>query len=235
MHKIEISPAVMDRVKAQRGRTHMFDHLDPARTAHIIVDLQNGFMEPGAAVEIPQAREIVPNVNRISAAVRAAGGLNVFVRYLVDDTSVTQWSTWFTYFATPERRKALNETFCRGCHGFELWPELEVQAKDLIVDKTRFGAFVPGSSDLHDILQAGLIDTLIITGTATNVCCESTARDAMQMNYKVIFVADGNATNTDSEHNATLNNMVRLFADVMTTEELLGFLRSSSAAREAAE
>jgi Isochorismatase family len=62
-----------------------------------------------------------------------------------------------------------------------------------------------------------------------------TARDAMQMNYKVIFIADGNATNTDAEHNATLNNMVRLFADVMTTEELLGFLRSSSAAREAAE
>ena len=53
MHKIEISPAVMDRVKASRGRTHMFDRLDPARTAHIIVDLQNGFMEPGATVEIP--------------------------------------------------------------------------------------------------------------------------------------------------------------------------------------
>ena len=57
----------------------------------------------------------------------------------------------------------------------------------------------------------------------------------MQMNYKVIFVADANATSTDAEHNATLNNMVRLFADVMTTEQLIGFLQSSSAAREAAE
>jgi ureidoacrylate peracid hydrolase len=235
MHKIEISPAVMDRVKALRGHLHMFDRLDPARTAHIIVDLQNGFMEPGAIVEIPQAREIVPNVNRISATVRAVGGINVFIRYLIEDSAIVQWSTWFTYFATPERRKAMDETFCRGCPGFELWPELEVQEEDLIVDKTRFGAFVPGSSDLHDILQARGIDTLIITGTATNVCCESTARDAMQMNYKVIFVADGNATNTDAEHNATLNNMVRLFADVMTTEELLGFLRSSSTGREAAE
>jgi len=88
MHKIEISPTTMGRVRALRGRTHMFNHLDPARTAHIIVDLQNGFMEPGAAVEIPQAREIVPNVNRISAAVRAAGGLNVFIRYLVNDTAL---------------------------------------------------------------------------------------------------------------------------------------------------
>ncbi len=87
-----------------------------------------------------------------------------------------------------------------------------MQAKDSIVDKTRFDAFVPGSSDLHDILEARGIDTLIITGTATNVCCESTARDTMQMNYKVIFVADANATNTDAEHNATLNNLVRLFA-----------------------
>src|SRR5260370_27944336 len=192
----------------------MFERFDWGGTGHIMVGLQNGFMEPGAAVEIPQAREIVPNVNRISAAVRAAGGLNVFVRYLINDTAITQWSTWFTYFATPERRTAMNETFCRGCHGFELWPELEVQAKDLIIDKTRFGAFVPGSSDLHDILQARGSDTLIITGTATNLCCESTARDAMQMNYKVIFVANCNATNTDAEHNATLNNMVRLFADV---------------------
>jgi ureidoacrylate peracid hydrolase len=234
MHKIEISPAVMDRVKALRGRPHMFDHLDPARTAHIVVDLQNGFMEPGAAVEIPKARDIVPNVNRISAAVRAAGGLNVFVRYLVDDTAVTQWSTWFTYFATPERRKALNETFCRGCHGFELWPELEVQAKDLIVDKTRFGAFVPGSSDLHDILQAGLIDTLIITGTATNVCCESTARDAMQRNYQIAFVADGNATLTDAEHNATLGNMISLFADVMTTAEIVALIEAGATRGRAA-
>jgi ureidoacrylate peracid hydrolase len=57
----------------------------------------------------------------------------------------------------------------------------------------------------------------------------------MQMNYKVIFIADANATNTDAEHNATLNKMVCLFADVMTTEDLLGFLRSSSTAHEAAE
>ena len=81
---------------------------------------------------------------------------------------------------------------------------------------------MPGSSQLHEILQARGIDTLIITGTATNVCCKSTARDAMQMNYKVIFVADGNAALTDAEHNATLDNMVVRFADVMTTAELVG-------------
>jgi ureidoacrylate peracid hydrolase len=235
MHKIEISPEVLGRIKGFRDSYHMFANLDPSRTAHIVVDLQNGFMEPGATVELPVARDIVPNVNEICKAVRAAGGINVFIRYLIDEPTQASWSSWFTDFASPQRRKAMIDTFGRDCHGFALWPGLDVKPDDLIVDKTRFGAFVPGSSQLHEILQARGIDTLIITGTATNVCCESTARDAMQMNYKVIFVADGNAALTDAEHNATLNNMVTLFADVMTTGELVDFLDKAAALRQAAE
>jgi ureidoacrylate peracid hydrolase len=235
MHNIAMSPEVLSRIKGFRNGFHMFGNIDPARTAHIIVDLQNGFMEPGATVELPVARDIVPNVNEICKAVHSAGGLNVFIRYLVDEEVQVSWSSWFNDFASPQRRKAMIETFGKDCHGFALWPGLDVQPEDLIVDKTRFGAFVPGSSKLHEILQARGIDTLIITGTATNVCCESTARDAMQMNYKVIFVADGNAALTDAEHNATLDNMVTLFADVMTTEELVGFLDKAAATRQAAE
>jgi ureidoacrylate peracid hydrolase len=234
MHKIEMSPEVLDRVKGFREGFHMFSNIDPLRTAHIIVDLQNGFMEPGATVELPVARDIVPNVNAICAAVRAAGAINVFIRYLVDEETQVNWSSWFNDFASPQRRKAMIETFSKECHGFALWPGLDVQSTDLIVDKTRFGAFVPGSSKLHEILPERGIDTLIITGTATNVCCESTARDAMQMNYKVIFVADGNAALTDAEHNATLNNMVTLFADVMTTKEVVEFLGSAAATKKAA-
>jgi ureidoacrylate peracid hydrolase len=235
VHKIEMSPEVLERIKRLRPAFHMFEKLDPKRTAHIVVDLQNGFMEPGATVELPVAREIVPNVNDICKAVRAAGGINVFVRFLIDEPSQASWSNYLNDFASPQRRKAMIETFGRDCHGFALWPGLDVTTDDLIVDKTRFGAFVPGSSQLHDILQVRGIDTLIITGTATNVCCESTARDAMQMNYKIIFVADGNAAMTDAEHNATLNNMAIRFADVMTTEEVVGFLDKASAMRQAAE
>jgi len=95
----------------------------------------------------------------------------------------------------------------------------------LRVNKGRFAAFIPGTCDLHGILQSRDIDTLVVTGTLTNCCCESTARDAMQLNYKVIFVSDANATLTDAEHNATLNNMCALFADVMSTDEVLGALR----------
>jgi len=80
------------------------------------------------------------------------------------------------------------------------------------------GAFVGGSSDLHAILQARGVDTLIVTGTASQVCCESTARDAMMLNYKVFFVTDGNATFTDAEHNATLSAMAHTFCDVIGSD-----------------
>jgi ureidoacrylate peracid hydrolase len=191
------------------------------RTAHLIVDLQNGFMERGAPVEVPVAREIVGAVNSISAAARERGGQNIFLRMTIDEESQSSWSNWFAYMHSGSNRVRMTEAFARNAHYWCLWPELEITGKDITVDKTRFGAFVPGASCLHEILQERGIDTLIITGTLTNCCCESTARDAMQMNYKIIFVADANATLTDAAHNATLDNMLMLFADVMTTQEVL--------------
>ncbi len=69
------------------------------------------------------------------------------------------------------------------------------------------------------------IDTLLITGTATNVCCESSARDAMMLNFKVVMVSDGLATHNDEEHNATLSNFYGLFGDVQTMDEAIAIAR----------
>ena len=99
--------------------------------------------------------------------------------------------------------------------------------------KRRFGAFAPGASDLHAILQERGIDTLIVTGTATQVCCESTARDAMMLNYKVFFIADGNATFNDDEHNATLSAMAHAFCDVIDTDTMVGMIERVGAAKPA--
>ena len=236
MHQIMISPEAAAFARQLRGGAeHVFETIDLSKTAHVVVDLQNGFMEVGAPVEVPAARDIVPAVNAISAAVRAGGGTNVFLRMTVDDQSMASWSNWFRYFHTPRTSAGFQDFFGRGRHYWTLWPELDVQPTDVFVDKTRFGAFVPGASELHEVLQGRGIDTLIITGTLSNCCCESTARDAMQMNYKLIFVADANAALTDAAHNATLDNMVMLFADVMTAEETLGVIRRSASAAIAAE
>ena len=228
MHKIDIPAEIVARAMRARGRDHIFERIDPARTAHIVVDLQNGFMAEGALVEVPTAREIVPNVNRISGALRAAGGTNVFLRYTCDAAEPQPWTTRDRAYLSAERSAAHREAFRRGAEPWQLWPLLDKQANDLIVDKTRFSAFVPGTCALHDMLQARGIDTLIVTGTLTNVCCESTARDAMQQNYQVIFVADGNAALSDAEHNATLCSMAAVFADVMTTAEVLSVLGAGS-------
>ena len=80
---------------------------------------------------------------------------------------------------------------------------------------------MPGASDLHELLQERDIDTLIISGTLTNVCCESSARDACVLGFRVIMVADGNAARRDDEHNAALHTIYRSFGDVRPCDEVL--------------
>ncbi len=231
MHKIEINPQLVQRLKEERGgRLHLFDDIDPARTAHVVIDLQRGFMEPGAPVEVPIAREIIPNVNAISSAVRNAAATNIFVRFTTPADSLHSWSSFYSRFPQAARRSH-QAAFAAGAHYWQLWPGLEVDANELIVDKGRFAAFIPGTCDLHQLLQDRGVDTLIVTGTLTNCCCESTARDAMQLNYKVIFVSDATAALSDAEHNATLNNMCAIFADVMSTAEVMDALAQGKRGR----
>ena len=182
-------------------------------------------MAPGAVAEIGEARAIVPAVNQISAALRAAGGLVVYIQNTMDEVAIRTWSTYFDYFCTPSRRQRMIDAFTPGAEGHALWSELDVRPEDLKVPKRRFGAFAPGASDLHAILQDRGIDTLIITGTASQVCCESTARDAMMLNYKVFFIADGNATYNDEEHNATLSALAHTFCDVVEADAVVDLIR----------
>jgi len=234
MHTVKISQTLIDRVVARRDRLHAFTSINPASTAHVVVDLQNGFMAPGQPAEIPMAREIIPNVNRISRALRDNGGLVVYIQNTIDEEAKRTWSNWFGHMSGQKRLARMEEAFREGSVGHALWSELEVLPSDLKVKKSRYGAFVPGASDLHKILQERGIDTVIVTGTATNVCCESTARDAMMLNYKVLFVSDGTATWTDEEHNAALGALLIQFADIRSTDEVVELL-SSGAKRQAAE
>jgi ureidoacrylate peracid hydrolase len=235
MHRPEVNADVVRRVTERRGQLRVFDRLIPSRTAHVVVDLQNGFMAPGAVAEIPAAREIVPHVNRISTALRAAGGLIVYVQNTFDAEAVRTWSTFFDHFCSPARRARMIEAFTPGSFGHALWPGLDVQPRDLRVPKRRFGAFAPGASNLHELLQSADIDTLIVTGTASQVCCESTARDAMMLNYKVFFVSDANATFTDAEHNATLSAMAHPFCDVVDAATVVGMIAEARAERRPAD
>jgi ureidoacrylate peracid hydrolase len=235
MHKVSIPDDIVARGRRQRGgREHIFERLDMSKVAHVIVDLQVGFVAEGAPVEVPVCREILGSVNAISRATRAAGGLNVFLRYTYDGKEKLPWNVWFDNYMSPSQFDVMKNAFSRGAPYWQLTPELEVRDGDLLIDKTRFSALIPGTCDMDERLKARGVDTLIITGTLTNCCCESTARDALQMGYNVIFVSDANATLSDEEHNGTLMSMYAIFADVLTTDQTISLIANSAPARAAA-
>jgi ureidoacrylate peracid hydrolase len=229
MHKIDIPQYIIDRVTKARGKRHAFDQLAGPATALLVVDLQNCFMLPPYPTEVPLAREIVPNVNRLAAATRAAGGVVVWIQMTHTEQDKKTWSVFYDNVSNTLNKTEGLKRLGRGTHGQALYDALDVKADDLKVEKNRFSVFIQGSSDLDRLLRDRGIDTVLVTGTVTNTCCESTARDAMMLNYKTVMVSDANAAVTDEEHNATLANILRIFGDVMSTDEVIAALAPAKA------
>jgi ureidoacrylate peracid hydrolase len=229
MHEIKMPQWAIDIALERRGKLHVHENLDPAKTALIVVDLQNAFMvEEVAVAYVPVAAEIVLNVNRLAAVVRRTGGKVFWIKHSIDETSSIAWSEWLNMM-TPSVREGLVKNLTPGSRGHAIYPGLEVKPEDEVVQKYRFSAFVQGSSDLPRRLRAQGYDTVLITGTVTNVCCESSARDAMMLNFKTIMVSDANAARTDAEHNATLATFYAIFGDVMDTALLIERLEANGA------
>lgn len=228
MHKVSIPESVIAQVKAQRGRINRYDSLVGPKTALVVIDLQNAFMLPGMPVEVPMAREIVPNVNTLAAVTRQVGGKVFWVKMCLEGQS----EAWRVFFEGDPRRATLAE-LTPGARGFELYADLDVRPEDTILVKNRFSAFIQGSSDIDRHLRGAGIDTVIIVGTLTNICCESSARDAMMLNYRLVFVSDANAALSDAEHNATLTSLIRVFGDVATTNEVAALLSAKDRDRAA--
>jgi ureidoacrylate peracid hydrolase len=220
MHKIDIPQSVIDRVVARAGRLHVYEQLNAAKTALVVVDMQNYFMMEGQQACCPTAREIVPNVNRLAAQLREAGGHVAWVQNRAPKESLQSWANLHAMYAPAKRERRIAE-LTEGALGFQLWAELDVQSADLKVTKDRYSAFISGSSELEARLQERGVDTVLVVGVATNVCCESTARDAMMRGFRTIMVADANASFSDAEHNAALANFLLFFGDVQTTDEVI--------------
>jgi ureidoacrylate peracid hydrolase len=221
---VTFPPSVIQRVVARRGSEHIFSDLDPKRTALVVIDLQYAFMddEIGHAV-CPAAREIVPAVNRLARAVRAAGGGVFWIKNTFDESCMTEWSV-MQDISTPSMRAKRAAAMSEGTKGHELWAALDVRPVDEILKKNRFSAFLPGASELPARLKARGFDTVLVTGTVTNVCCESSARDAMMSNFRVVMISDGNAANTRAEHEASLTAFYLTFGDVMDTDMVVRLL-----------
>lgn len=212
-HAWRIDPEQYLRHEKRRGRRHAYQTVQAASTALIVIDMIPFFVN-----ENPYCRGIVPNIVRLGSALRAAGGMVVWV---IPGASISPTRREFLGDAVADM---YNKATSSGSPRTRLWHEFDIQPDDLIVEKSSFSAFFPSYSSLHSMLQAKSIDTVLITGTVTNVCCESSARDASELGYRVIMVADANAAVSDQSHNATLHTIYRSFGDVRPTEEIIGLI-----------
>lgn len=216
MHRVQIPQSVVSLVQQRTGKVHPFDSLDPRRTALVVIDLQNYFMRGDTAA-------IVPAVNRLAEALRQRGGKVVWLRHTTEGTRKS-WSVKYEYLKNPELRKEHFRGLGKDGEGLAYCPELDIRPGDGKLKKKRFSAFIRGSSALEKYLRDRKIDTILVAGTATNVCCESTARDAMMLNFKVVMVSDALSARSDTIHNASLAAFYMNFGDVQSVDEVIASL-----------
>jgi nicotinamidase-related amidase len=184
-----------------------------ARGSILHVARQNAFVAPGATYETPGARTMLPKLERLIAFARERGMPIIWTQ---SDHSAPYGGVMLRKFPTIREDKYL----WAGEASFEMFPDM-VQPRDgeYRVIKHKYDAFF--ETDLDSILRNRRIETVIIVGTATNVCCESTARSAFFRDYCVAFPSDCNATFDQGMHEATLKTIDMFFGRVMTTDELL--------------
>lgn len=229
MHKVSIRKHIVDRVVARRGDLHWFTRLDPAKTALLVVDMQNTFCMPGAPGEVPASRGIVPNINRLTARLRQLGVPVIWLLHAnTHSEGRSDWEVFFNYVVRDrEVRKRMVESLSPAKQA--VWKELEAGPADLTVIKNRYSALAHGSSTLERVLRNLGVDTVLVAGTKTNVCCDSTARDAMMLDFKAVMLSDCCAALSDDEHLASLETFIQQFGDVMTSAEALERLQPQPA------
>jgi len=224
MHPVDLPAEIVERLRSRRGRLHLFDALEPQRSALVVIDMQRSFVEPGAPSAVATAREIVPNINRLAAALRGAGGTVAWVQATYTRDGPGYWPLFFDYMVAPELSGRILDALTDGAPGHALWHELDVQPQDLRVRKNRYSAFFPGACELAQRLRERKADTVLVAGTMTNVCCEASARDAMMDGFRIVLVSDANAARSDAEHVASLATILQFFGDVRTTDETISLL-----------
>ena len=196
----------------------------PSRTALINVDMQCFFVE-GYPFSAPDGPKVLTQINRLANVCRKAGILVIHtsIVFRPDGSNVGILGEFRSY----PRQGVLN----KGSEAAALHKNLNVRANDILLDKPRFGAF--HGTDLELILRSRGIDTIIVTGIATNVCCETTAREAAVRDFRVFFLSDATATFDIGDVSAaelqrtTCATLGLLFSQVLSTDQMIKKIKAS--------
>ncbi|MGN6485903.1 MAG: isochorismatase family protein [Thermomicrobiales bacterium] len=220
-HARAIPEREYERHEARRGRRFAYETLDPRTTALTVVDMVGFFV-----TESVRCQAIVPPINAVAEALRAAGGTVAWVLPTVEPP--TAWAVGFYGEEIAARYAASGG---EGTPVERLWAGFRTHSDDLWAEKSASSAFFPGRSPLPDLLDARGIETVLIAGTVTNVCCEASARDAATLGYRTIMLADANAGLNDASHNATLTTIYRSYGDVRPVADVLRMIAAGAAGR----
>ena len=180
--------------------------LDPKKTALIVIDVQNEYF--GGKWPVPDGTAALDKIEETIEASQQAGAKVIYVQHEV---------------LNPERG-----IFIRGTNGFELHPRLKPRSEDERIVKNYPGSFT--KTGLEEILRKDGVETLVISGYMTHMCCDTTAREGFQRDFRVLFLNDATATR-DGEHptlgkvehgelhRSTLITQASMFAEVLSTKE----------------
>ena len=219
MHQIDIRPEIIERVMKRRGRIHMHPSIDPAKTALVVIDMQNTFCAEGSPAEVAASRGIVPNLNTLTPKLRELGVPVIWVLHANESYGeYSDWDMFYNHIVAGDIRE--RTLLANAPTNQAVYTELQTKEGDITIVKNRYSALIPGSSSLERVLRSRGIDTILIAGTKTNVCCESTARDAMMLDFKVVMLSDCCASLSDEEHRSALENIVQQFGNVVDSKEL---------------
>jgi ureidoacrylate peracid hydrolase len=223
-HDVDVADFVRERLLKIRGDLRLYRDLDPHRSALVVIDMQNAFVAEGGVIEVPMSRSIVPVINHTADVCRQLGVPVIWIRSH-HPKGGADWRGFFDHFVRPERREAAAAALSDDAPTSRFYPEMDIRDEDFIVVKDRYSCFIPGSSSLERLLRSQQRDTVLLCGTKTNICVESTARDGMMIDFKMVVLKDATAALTDAEHQASLNVMIQEFADVLSSSEALDELK----------
>lgn len=201
--------------------------VNPRRTAVIVVDMQKVFCEPAGALYVKNTARIIAPIQALLAAAREQGLTVIYLRHIVRGDGADTGRMRDLY-------PNVDEILARGDPDVDVIDALKPAPADIIVDKLFYSGF--HNTDLDTILRARDIDTLVVCGTVTNVCCETTIRDGVHREYKMIALSDANAAmdypdlgfgaiSADEIQRLSLTTIAYEFGEVTTTADIIERLR----------
>jgi ureidoacrylate peracid hydrolase len=213
------------------NRIREFHRLEPGRTALLVIDLQHGFLDPGASLEVPNGRAVLPNVVCLAEACRQHGVPVIFTEFVYSTAVPCLRGDPFgiehlpaspgqpTGFGHPSSNCLIGPDAGQGAESAATVEALSPKPDELVVRAHTYDKFSGTPLDLA--LRSRSVDRLIITGVTTDICVNATVLSAATRDYRVIVVRDGVAAVHEHLHQACLEIWGNKFARLASTAELL--------------